>query len=262
MAYTGMTTETVTFAGHNGDQIDAYFAQPTGSGPFPGVVVIHHLPGWDEWTTEVVRKLAHHGYAAVSPHLYSRSGKSPAEAGADAFRGLTEGAPIVGQSDAQAMGDIEASAQWLKARGTSNGKVGCIGFCSGGRLAYLAASSVPSIDAAVDCWGGAVVPSPRWPTNDAHPVAPIELTSKIHVPLLGIFGNEDKSPSPEDVNRTEQALQQAGKEYEFHRYDGAGHGFFATDRPASRPEQAKDAWEKVFAFYAKHLKVPVAAGVR
>ena len=139
MAYTGMTTETVTIAGHNGDQLEAYFAQPAGTGPFPGVVVIHHLPGWDEWTTEVVRKLAHHGYAAVSPHLYSRSGMSPEEAGAEALRGLQAGGPVVGQPDAQAMGDIEAAASWLKARGTSNGKVGCIGFCSGGRLAYLAA---------------------------------------------------------------------------------------------------------------------------
>ncbi|MBV9895375.1 MAG: dienelactone hydrolase family protein, partial [Chloroflexi bacterium] len=86
-----MTTETVKFAGHNGDQIDAYVARPEGPGPFPGVVVIHHLPGWDEWTTEVVRKLAHHGYVAVSPHLYSRNGLSPEEAGAAAFRGLREG---------------------------------------------------------------------------------------------------------------------------------------------------------------------------
>jgi carboxymethylenebutenolidase len=242
VAYTGMTTETVTIAGHNGDQLEAYFAQPAGSGPFPGVVVIHHLPGWDEWTTEVVRKLAHHGYAAVSPHLYSRNGMSPEEAGADALRGLQAGGPVVGQPDDQAMGDIEAAAGWLKARGT--------------------AASVPSLDAAVDCWGGAVTPSPRWPTNAAHPVVPIELTPQIRCPVLGIFGNEDQFPTPDEVDRIEQALKNAGKEYEFYRYDGAGHGFFATDRPGSRPEQAKDAWQKVFAFYAKHLNVPVAAAVR
>jgi len=256
-----MTTETVKYVGHEGDQLEAYFAQPAGSGPFPGVVVIHHLPGWDEWTTEVARKLAHHGYAAVAPHLYSRGGMSPEEAGAHAYRGMQEGQPVNGQPDAQAMGDIAASVDWLKARGTSNGRVGCIGFCSGGRLAYLAAASVPSLDAAVDCWGGAVTPSPRWPANDAHPVAPIELTSRIHCPLLGIFGNDDQFPTPQEGNQIEEALRKAGKEYEFHRYDGAGHGFFATDRPGSRPEQAKDAWQKVFAFYAKHLQAPVAAAV-
>jgi carboxymethylenebutenolidase len=259
MAYTGMTTETVRYAGHNGDELEAYFAQPAGPGPFPGVVVIHHLPGWDEWTTEVVRKLAHHGYAAVSPHLYSRTGLAPDEAGAAAFRGLQAGGPVVGQPDAQAMADIDASVQWLKAQGSSNGRVGCIGFCSGGRLAYLAACSVPSLDAAVDCWGGAVTASARWPTNDAHPVAPIDLTPQMTVPLLGIFGNDDQFPTPQEVDQIEQALKNAGKEYEFERYDGAGHGFFATDRPSSRPEQAKDAWQKVFAFYAKHLNAPVAA---
>ena len=109
MGYSGMTTSTVSYAGHSGDQLEAYFAQPEGDGPFPGVVVIHHLPGWDEWTCEVVRKLAHHGYAAVSPHLYSRNGLSPEEAGAEAFRGLQQGGPVVGQPDAQAMGDIDAS---------------------------------------------------------------------------------------------------------------------------------------------------------
>jgi carboxymethylenebutenolidase len=256
-----MTTETVTYAGHNGDQLEAYFAQPAGDGPFPGVVVIHHLPGWDEWTTEVVRKLAHHGFAAVSPHLYSRTGLSPADAGAAAYKGLQSGAPIVGQPDPQAMGDIDASAQWLKARGNSNGKVGCIGFCSGGRLAYLAACQVQSIDAAVDCWGGAVTPSPRWPTNESHPNVPIDLTPQMRVPLLGIFGNDDQFPTPPEVDQIEAALKAAGKEYEFYRYDGAGHGFFAHDRPMSRPEQAKDAWGKVFAFYAKHLDVRVPAGV-
>jgi carboxymethylenebutenolidase len=256
-----MTTATVTYAGHNGDQLQAYFAQPEGDGPFPGVVVIHHLPGWDEWTTEVVRKLAHHGYAAVSPHLYSRNGLSPAEAGAAAFKGLQEGKTPIGQSDDQAIGDIEASVQWLKGQANSNGRVGCIGFCSGGRLAYLSAARVPSLSAAVDCWGGAVTPSPRWPLSEAHPVAPIDLTQQISVPLLGIFGNEDQFPTPQEVDQIEEALKKAGKEYEFHRYDGAGHGFFATDRPMSRPEQAKDAWGKVFAFYAKHLSAPVAAGV-
>jgi carboxymethylenebutenolidase len=262
MAYTGMTTQTVRYKGHEGDELEAYVAIPAGDGPFPGVVVIHHLPGWDEWTTEVVRKLAHHGYAAVSPHLYSRNGLSPEAAGAEAFKSLQAGGPVLGQPDKQAMGDVAASVDWLKANSPTNGKVGCIGFCSGGRLAYLAAASVPSLAAAVDCWGGAVTPSPRWPTNDAHPVAPIDLTAQISCPLLGIFGNDDQFPTPQEVDQIEAALKKAGKEYEFYRYDGAGHGFFATDRAGSRPDQAKDAWQKVFAFYAKHLEAQVAAAAR
>ena len=204
------------------------------------------------------RKLAHNGYAAVSPHLYSRNGMSPEEAGADAFRGLQEGRAVVGQPDAQAMGDIEAAAGWLKARSTSTGTVGCIGFCSGGRLAYLAAARVPSLAAAVDCWGGAVTPSPRWPTNDAHPAVPIDLTPQIHCPVLGIFGNEDMFPTPQRSIRWGGA-QNGGKEY-------SSIAVLAPGTVSSRPigqaaRTGEDAWQKVFAFYAKHLNVPVAAAV-
>ena len=90
-------------------------------------------------------------------------------------------------------------------------------------------------------------------------MAPIEYTKDISVPLMGIFGNDDANPDPDQVNRTEAALKAAGKTYEFHRYDGAGHGFFAVDRPGYRPEQATDAWQKVFAFYEKHLGTPAGA---
>ena len=72
--YDGMLAETVRIVGHGGDQIDAYFARPLGPGPVPGVVVFHHGPGWDEWSKEVARKFAAHGYAAVCPHLYHRAG--------------------------------------------------------------------------------------------------------------------------------------------------------------------------------------------
>ena len=162
--------------------------------------------------------------------------------------------------DEQVVGDVSASVQLLRDQPFCTGKVGVIGFCSGGRHAYMMACKL-DIDSAVDCWGGAVTPSERWGKSAAHPVAPIELTSQIHVPVLGIFGNEDQFPTPAEVDQIEAALKNAGKEYEFYRYDGAGHAFFAHDRPMSRPEQAKDAWQKVFAFYAKHLKAPVAAGV-
>jgi carboxymethylenebutenolidase len=85
------------------------------------------------------------------------------------------------------------------------------------------------------------------------PVAPIDYTSDLPCPILGIFGNEDSSPTPEQVDRLEVELKKHGKNHEFHRYDGAGHGFFYYHRPAYRPEQAVDGWEKVFAFLEKHL---------
>jgi len=248
VAYEGMTAETISIKGFNNDNIEAYYARPAGSGRRPGVVVIHHAPGWDEWSCEVVRKFAHHGYEAISPHLYSRAGGGP-EPGDMAAMMRAMG----GVSDAQAMGDIEAGLKFLKAQATSNGKVGCIGFCSGGRHAYLAAALVPGLDAAVDCWGGGVIVPDPAQLNPARPVAPIDHTPKIAAPLLGIFGNDDRNPDVEQVNKTEEELKKQGKVYEFHRYDGAGHGFFATDRAGYRPEQAVDAWKHVFAWYEKYL---------
>ena len=70
MTYDGMIAESIRLNGHNGDQIDGYLARPLGAGPFPGVVLIHHMPGWDEATKEMARKLAYNGYVCISPHLH------------------------------------------------------------------------------------------------------------------------------------------------------------------------------------------------
>jgi carboxymethylenebutenolidase len=245
--YEGQLAETLTITGHNDDPIEAYGARPLDRVGVPSMVVIHHMPGWDEWSKEVVRKFAHRGYAALSPHLFSRHGPGNWDDLAAAARAAG------GASDAQVMGDISAAAAWLRQQPYTNSKVGVIGFCSGGRQAYVAACKVDNIDAAVDCWGGRVVAA-RNELNERQPQAPIDMTPEMHVPLLGIFGNDDANPDPAQVNTTEEALKRAGKTYEFHRYDGAGHGFFATDRPGYRPEQAVDGWKKVFAFLELYLK--------
>ena len=152
---------------------------------------------------------------------------------------------------------------YLRSQPYASGKTGVIGFCSGGRHTYLAACRIPGFDAAVDCWGGGVIVDDPTQLTEKRPVAPIDLTDKIRAPLLGIFGNDDQSPTPDQVNRTEEVLKRLGKTYEFHRYDGAGHGFFAVDRPGYRSEQTTDAWTKVFAFYDKYLaQVPAAAAAR
>ena len=86
------------------------------------------------------------------------------------------------------------------------------------------------------------------------PVAPIDYITDLSIPLLGLFGNDDQNPSPEKVNELEAELKKWRKDYEFHRYDGAGHSFWSYDRPAYRQQQAMDAWQKTFAFFNKHLK--------
>jgi carboxymethylenebutenolidase len=252
MSYEGLQSETVSFRGHNGDQTEGYLARPARAGKVPCVVVIHHMPGWDEWTTEVVRKFAHHGYAAIAPNLFVRYGPgSPDDVTA---RARAAG----GASDAEVIGDVQAAMALLRAQPYATGKLGVIGFCSGGRHTYLAACSLPGIDAAVDCWGGRIIVNNPADLTPKRPRAPIELTESLSCPLLGIFGNEDKNPTPGDVDRTEETLRRFGKTYEFHRYDGAGHAFFDWSRKSYRQEQAVDAWPKVMAFFDKHLVATTA----
>jgi carboxymethylenebutenolidase len=247
VGYEGLIGETISMRGHNDDVIEAYHARPIGLTNVPGVVVIHHMPGWDEWTKEVVRKLAHHGYAAVAPHLFARLGPGAWDDLAAAARAAG------GMPDAQVLGDVAGAASLLRSQPYASGKIGVIGFCSGGRHAYMVACKLDGIDAAVDCWGGRVIAKPQ-DLNERQPQAVIDMTPSMRCPLLGIFGNDDASPTPEQVDQTEAELRRLGKQYEFHRYDGAGHGFFAADRPNYRPEQAVDGWQKVFAFFAQHLQ--------
>src|SRR5574341_1395055 len=138
--YEGMLAETVTMHGAGGDVINAYFARPLGSGPAPGVVVIHHLPGWDEWYREATRRFAHHGYAALSPNLYVRNGHGSPEDVAAKVR--AEG----GVPDDQVMGDVEGAVRFLRSLPYLNGNVGVFGTCSGGRHAYLAACRLRGFD--------------------------------------------------------------------------------------------------------------------
>ena len=244
--YEGLMAETVMMTGANGDWINAYLARPLGAGPFPAIVLAHHMPGWDEWYKRTTLKFALHGYVTLTPNLYFRAGHGTPEDVAAKVRG--EG----GIPDEQAVGDLSGAMQYIRALPYSNGKVGVFGTCSGGRHAYLAACRAPGFDAIVDCWGGRVVMAPDQ-LNAKSPVSPLEYTKDLNCPILGIFGNEDKNPTPEQVDQHEEELKKHEKNYEFHRYDGAGHGFFYDHVPAYRQAQAVDGWQKVFAFLEKHL---------
>ena len=244
--YEGMIAETVTLPGHNGDMINAYLARPMGPGPYPGMVLIHHLPGWDELYREFTRRYAHHGYLTISPNLYAREGHgTPEDVGAKVRS-------AGGVPDAQAVGDVGASLNYLLSLPNCTGKVGVFGTCSGGRHTMLAASQLPGFSAAIDCWGGRVVQAED-DRPEKQPVPPIDLTADLSCPVLGLFGNDDQAPPPDQVDQHEEALKQHGKNYEFHRYDGAGHGFFYYDRAAYRQEQAVDGWNKIWDFLGRHL---------
>jgi carboxymethylenebutenolidase len=240
-----ITSEFVTITGNNGDSIQAYYSRPTGDGPYPGVVLVHHLPGWDELYLEFTRRFAQHNYLAICPNLYYRAGHGTPDDVAARVRGAG------GVPDAQVVGDCVGALNFLKEQPGANGKVGIIGTCSGGRHAYVAACTSKAFDAVVDLWGGRVVQDEL---TENQPVSPVTMTKDLNCPVLGIFGNEDQAPSPAQVDQHEEELKKHGKQYEFHRYDGAGHGFWYYDRPIYRPQQAMDAWSKVFTFFDQNLR--------
>jgi carboxymethylenebutenolidase len=242
----GLTAGVIIYPGGGGDEIHAYVARPAGDEPRPGIVVAHHLPGWDEFHREFSDRLARHGYTVICPNLYDRFGQGTPDDVAAKVR--AEG----GVADDSVVADCAAALAWLKALPTSNGQVGIIGMCSGGRHALLAGSRVPGFDAVADLWGGGVIASPE-ELSPARPVAVIDYTEELAAPLLGLFGNDDRHPTPAQVDRHEAELDRLGKDYEFYRYDGAGHGFFYYHTPMYRPEQAMNGWEKVFGFFSRQL---------
>lgn len=244
--YTGMVAETVTFTGHAGKDIHAYYARPLSDEPAPSIVLIPHMPGWDEWCRECARRFADHGYRVMCPDIYQDFGYGlPTE-----VSGRMREAG--GVHDDSVMGDAKGCLDFLNAQPGSNHRVGVIGMCSGGRHAYLAACTVDGFTSAVDCWGGGVTPAPEGNTP-ARPVPPIEYTEELKIPVLGIFGNEDHAPTPEQVDILEARLKAAGKTYEFYRYDGAGHGIWYYDKPMYRQEQAMDSFNKVLDFFRRTL---------
>jgi carboxymethylenebutenolidase len=243
-----LSARTVTIEGADGDQTEAYLARPEGEDDAAsrgGVVVIHHMPGYDRATKEMVRRFAELGYDALCPNLYFREAPGSAPDDAAATVRAQGGVP-----DERLVGDVAGAAAYLRALDTSNGKVAVIGHCSGGRQSVLAACHL-DLQAAVDCYGAFVTGTP--PADFPMKGNLVDQLPNIKAPLLGLFGNEDGYPSPEQVDELEEILKGQGSPYEFHRYDDAGHAFFAVDRPSYRVAAANDGWEQIAAFFDTHL---------
>ena len=237
-----LTATTVTLD----DGVPAYLATPTRSHPVPGVVVIHHMPGWDRASKEIVRRFAALGCAAISPNLHHRDAPGAEPDDASAATRAAGGVP-----DERLIRDVGAALGYLRAQPTSTGKVGVIGYCSGGRQAVLSACRL-QFDAAVDCYGAFVLAPPPSEVNLS--VRPLDDDlPNLGCPLLGLFGAEDRNPAPAEVAELERRLIELGKDVSFHSYEDAGHAFFAVDRPAYRVAAAEDGWRRIADFFHTHL---------
>jgi carboxymethylenebutenolidase len=228
--------------------VDAYFVQAKGEGPAPSLIVIHEGFGLNEHIRDVCRRFANAGYNALAPDLYTRVGTP----NPDDIPAVL--ATVFGLPDAGVVLDLEDSAAFLRSRKQATQKVGVIGFCSGGRLALLLASSSQSVDAAADCWGGFTrVADLTNERSEAHPTPVVELAGGLACPLLVARGTEDRNPSAEDVAILLDRAKPSGQPIEVHEFDGATHGFFADDRASYHEEASFKLWPIVLGFLGRTL---------
>ena len=223
-----------------------YVGMPSLGRAFPAVIVIHPGSGVDKFIEDRVENLAQQGYLAIAPDLYHRQ-TSAAAGGSDDGDMLTR---ISRLRDPEVINDVNAAVNYARRlKDTQLGDVGIIGFCMGGRVAYLMAASKPVFKAAGVFYGGDIMKA--WGNGPT----PFDLTPYIHCPITGFFGAEDANPSPADVDRIAAQLDKYRKPREFHRYPEAGHAFLNFTNPATyREGPARDAWDKLIPFLQRNLQ--------
>jgi carboxymethylenebutenolidase len=224
--------------------MEVFVFEPAGGGPHPAVILAQHIPVGhtglenDEFTLVAAQRLADDGYLVAAPFIFHWWPK-------------TEEMMVKAResSDDRTVKDLHATYDLLVNRGDVS-KIGIVGHCWGGRVAWLGACHLPKLDALAMFYGGRI----KLAMGDGNPPA-ISLASNITCPVVGFFGNEDQNPSPEDVDDYARALEDAGVDHTFHRYDGAGHAFQNFPSPDRyREKQSEDAWIKLLAFLDETLK--------
>ena len=252
----GVVTDTSRIKGgvislqSGGTQIAAYLATPNQPGNYPGIVVIQEAFGLVDHICDLARRFANVGYNAVAPALYWRRG------GPSNPEDINTVFPVMfGLPDSEAVQDLEAAADCLRALPGATGKVGAIGFCSGGRHTLLFACSSRKVDAAIDCWGGFINrATPDAETTASRPKPPLDMVGQLNCPLFGVFGAEDQNPPVALEAELKRRGDAAHKDVTTKVYQGAGHAFLADYRPSFREGPAFQLWGDILVYFDKHLK--------
>ena len=224
-----------------------YEARPTSGTGHPIVVVSSEIWGVHEYIRDSTRRFAKAGYHAVAPELFKREG------GVAQLTNVPDILKIVlGQKREQTLGDLKAAADWAKTRpGARADRVGVTGWCWGGSTTIQVAGTNPDIKAAVAWYG----PPGRPYQGASGPVTGFDLAKDIKAPFLGLYGETDTNPKPEDARRFGDLLKQHGnKNVEIVVYPGAGHAFHADYRPSYKAEAAADGWKRCVGWFDKYLK--------
>ena len=241
-----ITAYDTTVSGYNGDAVPAYVARPSEGGPHPGLLLVHGIHGYEEHMKDMARRYAALGYAAIVPALYSRDGFLAVveEEDMDAARQALNTRP-----NAQTIGDLNGGLDYLHASPHVGDRIGVVGFCSGGRLGLVFASSGAKLDVFVNFYSNGL-----FQPTEVNPTPPGASAEALGCPMLALFGDDDANPSPADVARLRQVLEQTGKTFEFVSYPRAGHAFMSDTRESYRPEAAQMAWGRCLEWLSRYLK--------
>lgn len=229
-------------------EMDGFLTVPQGEGPFPCILLVHEAFGLNDHIKDVTRRLAKAGVLGLAPNLFYR------EPGAVVpYDDLPEALRLMGSLyDDKIVSDMGAAIAYLEGLPTARAdRIGVMGFCMGGRVAFLTACLEPRIKAAVSFYGGGIgsvmIPGPHTPK------APLEHADKLQAPVLLLFGEDDAFIPQAEVDAIQQRLSELDKTGECVVYPGAQHGFFCDDRASFHKEAAEEAWERVGKFFQAHL---------
>src|SRR6516164_1820823 len=224
-------------------EIPGYRAMPAAGGPFPTVLVIQEIFGVHEHIKDICRRFAKVGYFAVAPALYAREGDVVRMSDIKQIMQVVAKVP-----EPQVASDLDATVSWARSTGKADtSKLGIVGFCWGGRQVWLYAAHNPKLKAGVS-WYGVL----QRPKNTMTPDNPIDLVQNINAPILGLYGGADPAIPVAQIDALRAALKAEGKPSEIVVYPNTPHGFNADYRPSYRPQQAKDGWKRMLAWFKDH----------
>ena len=231
----------------NGHNMEGYLTEPETNGRHPAVVVIQEVWGVNSHIQSIADRFPSQGYVGLAPAMFHREGSMTMGLHEEMDTAIAR----MGRSvDTNIVADVKAAVDFLKSQpNVQPDRIGIVGFCFGGRVAYLAACTVSDLKASVCYYGGRILA----PLGTEGP-SPLEQTANMTAPILGLFGEEDANPTIADVATIQAELEKHGKTYQFHMYPGAGHGFQCDARASYRREAAQDAWTKTMAWFDKYLK--------
>jgi len=217
-----------------------HVGQPTAAGRSPAIVVIMHAPGVDAFIHSIVGRLGTAGYVSAAPDLYHRQDGT--------------GEPLEQMArlkDVEVIQDVTAAVDFLCGQPTVDPeRLAIMGFCMGGRVAYMMAAAEKRLKAAVVYYGGNIMKS--WGEGAATPFA---RTAEIGCPILFHFGEEDANPSPADRVKLAEELTRLGKKHEFFTYPNAGHAFMNFTNSERYREAASEAsWPRTIDFLGRSLR--------